>query len=98
MELSISTNVIFERENGYDTDIERTIKLCSKAGYKILDFCFHDLTRFDSPIFTENWKNYFISLRELADDIQLFMIFVIQILIINFIKSLLKDVLLVQKF
>ena len=71
MELSISTNVIFERENGYDTDIERTIKLCSKAGYKILDFCFHDLTRFDSPIFTENWKNYFISLRELADELDI---------------------------
>ncbi|UEA31012.1 hypothetical protein [Granulicatella elegans] len=71
MELSISTNVIFERENGYDTDIERTIKLCSKAGYKILDFCFHDLTRFDSPIFTENWKNYFISLKELADELDI---------------------------
>ena len=71
MELSISTNVIFERKNGYDTDIERTIKLCSKAGYKILDFCFHDLTRFDSPIFTENWKNYFKSLRKLADELDI---------------------------
>lgn len=69
MELSTSTNIIFERDNGFDTDIERTIRLCHAAGYRVLDFCFHDLTRFESPIFSENWEGYFQHLRSIADEL-----------------------------
>lgn len=69
MELSTSTNIIFERENGYDTNIKRTIQLCAQAGYHVFDFCFHDLTRFDSPIFSSDWREYFESIRKLGDSL-----------------------------
>lgn len=71
MELSISTNVIFEREKGIDTNLNRTIRLCSAAGYQVLDFCFHDLTRYDSFIFSDDWMQSFQQLRTLADNLSI---------------------------
>lgn len=58
MKLSTSTNILFERENGEHIEQAKTIELCAKAGYEILDFCFHDLITYKSPFLTDDWEKY----------------------------------------
>lgn len=66
MRLSTSTNIIFERPKGTFYRVEDCIKFCSEAGYKVMDFSFHDLTIVNSPFSTENWESYIKELHELA--------------------------------
>ena len=51
MKLSTSTNMVFERINMEPISQERGILLCVQAGYRVFDFCFHDLITFKSPFF-----------------------------------------------
>lgn len=39
-------------------DSARIIRLCAAAGYRVIDFSFHDLTTYDSPFLTEEWQGY----------------------------------------
>lgn len=58
MKLSTSTNMLFERINMEPVEQELAIELCARAGYKVLDFCFHDLITYDSPFLGDNWERY----------------------------------------
>lgn len=60
MRLSTSTNIYFNRPDGSKASIERSIELCSIAGYKVMDLNFHDCATFKTP-FVESeciWKNW----------------------------------------
>lgn len=67
MKLSTSTNILFERENGEHIEQAKAIELCAKAGYKILDFCFHDLITYKSPFLEEKWEKYIDLMIETAN-------------------------------
>ena len=58
MKLSTSTNMVFERINMEPISQERGILLCVQAGYRVFDFCFHDLITFKSPFLDERWEAY----------------------------------------
>lgn len=58
MKLSTSTNMLFERIGMEPVEQKTAIALCARAGYEVLDFCFHDLTTYDSPFLCKNWESY----------------------------------------
>lgn len=58
MKLSTSTNMLFERINMEPVEQKTAVKLCAEAGYKVLDFCFHDLITYQSPFLDERWEAY----------------------------------------
>ncbi|MER0122481.1 sugar phosphate isomerase/epimerase [Streptococcus sp. ZJ93] len=68
MELSTSTNILFERRDGELIPQEKVIRLCAEAGYTILDFCFHDLITYESPLKTDSWEDYFHFIKKVAAD------------------------------
>lgn len=58
MELSTSTNILFERIGMEPVEQKTAIELCARAGYRVLDFCFHDLITYDSPFLGDGWERY----------------------------------------
>lgn len=58
MELSTSTNILFERIGMEPVEQKTAIELCARAGYRVLDFCFHDLITYDSPFLGDEWERY----------------------------------------
>lgn len=68
MKISTSTNIYYNRPNDVKTKIEDIIVRCSEAGYKILDFNFHDLSMFDSKFQTDEWEIWLESLTKVAKD------------------------------
>ena len=50
--------MVFERINMEPISQERGILLCVQAGYRVFDFCFHDLITFKSPFLDERWEAY----------------------------------------
>lgn len=56
MRLSTSTNIYFNRPGGAKASIEDSIRLCAKAGYKVMDCNFYDCTSFKLPFVTEEWE------------------------------------------
>lgn len=58
MELSTSTNILFERVGMEPVEQKTAIELCARAGYRVLDFCFHDLITYDSPFLGDEWERY----------------------------------------
>lgn len=66
MQLSTSTNMVFERIGMPPISQERGILLCKEAGYRLFDFCFHDLSTFDSPFLEPDWMHYIDKMCELA--------------------------------
>ena len=58
MKLSTSTNMVFERINMEPISQKRGILLCVQAGYRVFDFCFHDLITFKSSFLDERWEAY----------------------------------------
>lgn len=67
MRLSTSTNILFERTYGNPIDPIECMKLCKKAGYDVLDFCFHDLTTYNSEFMIGNWETYMHKVKNTAD-------------------------------
>ena len=53
MRLSTSTCMYFNRPDGTKARIEDCIKMCSEAGYRVMDMNFLDCTNFDTPFRTE---------------------------------------------
>lgn len=84
MRLSTSTCMYFNRPDGTKARIEDCIKMCSEAGYRVMDMNFLDCTNFDTPFRTERWEEWVHELAELANekhesflrDILIFIIFV----------------------
>ena len=58
MKLSTSTNMVFERINMEPVEQRTAIELCARAGYRVLDFCFHDLITYESPFLDDRWEAY----------------------------------------
>lgn len=71
MKLSTSTNILFERKNCSPIDPLESIALCAKAGFKKLDFCFHDLTTYQSQFLTDSWKEYMHNVRKLSNQLNI---------------------------
>ena len=67
MKLSTSTNMLFERINMEAVEQKTAIELCAKAGYRVLDFCFHDLITYQSPFLDERWEAYTEEMIETAE-------------------------------
>ena len=68
MKLSTSTNMLFERINMDFVEQKTAIRLCAQAGYKVLDFCFHDLITYQSPFIDDRWEKYIEEMTELASN------------------------------
>ena len=49
MRLSTSTCMYFNRPDGTKARIEDCIKMCSEAGYRVMDMNFLVCTNFDTP-------------------------------------------------
>ena len=65
MRLSTSTCMYFNRPDGTKARIEDCIKMCSEAGYRVMDMNFLDCTNFDTPISNRemeewcmNWQSW----------------------------------------
>lgn len=63
MRLSTSTCMYFNRPDGTKARIEDCIKMCSEAGYRVMDMNFLDCTNFDTPFRTDEdgkngWMNW----------------------------------------
>ena len=58
MKLSTSTNMVFERINMEPVEQRTAIELCARAGYRVLDFCFHDLITYESPFLDDRREAY----------------------------------------
>lgn len=67
MKLSTSTNMLFERIQMEPVEQKTAIELCAKAGYEVLDFCFHDLITYESPFVGDSWEAYTELMVETAD-------------------------------
>lgn len=68
MRLSTSTNIVFNRPDGHKASIQESIRLCSTAGYKVMDMNFHDCTTFKFPFVTENWRLWLDDVLKTATD------------------------------
>jgi len=68
MRLSTSTNIFFNRPGNRKADIEDSIRLCSMAGYKVMDMNFYDCTTFRLPFVSERWKSWVQGIKTLADE------------------------------
>ncbi|MGM0125575.1 hypothetical protein IGI37_002974 [Enterococcus sp. AZ194] len=69
MRLSTSTNILFERTYEAPVDPLQCMEICQRAGYTVLDFCFHDLTTYASDFMTDNWKAYMNRVKAKADEL-----------------------------
>ncbi|KAF1299394.1 hypothetical protein BAU15_01735 [Enterococcus sp. JM4C] len=69
MRLSTSTNILFERTYEKPVDPLDCMEICQKAGFEVLDFCFHDLTTYDSEFMTDNWRFYMERVKAKADQL-----------------------------
>lgn len=67
MQLSTSTNIFFNRPQNLKADIFDTIYLCAKAGYKVMDFNFHDMSVFSTPFKDKNWKEWIRNIKDFAE-------------------------------
>ncbi len=67
MRLSTSTNIYFNRPDGSKEPIENIIRLCAKAGYRVMDMNFYDCTTFRMPFVTDEWDAWIKMIKETAD-------------------------------
>lgn len=67
MRLSTSTCIYFNRPDGTKASILDSVKLCSQAGYKVMDMNFHDCSVFDTPLKKPEWKQWIYAIRDMAD-------------------------------
>lgn len=68
MRLSTSTNIVFNRPDGRKASIEESIRLCSAAGYRVMDMNFHDCTTFRFPFVTDQWEGWIEQIRKTAHE------------------------------
>lgn len=67
MRLSVSTNVWFEQYGAIaHREIAESIALVAQAGFQAMDFCFHDLTTYDSPFMRADWQRSIAAYAEQA--------------------------------
>lgn len=66
MRLSTSTCIVFNRPKGRKTTIENCIKLCSGAGYTVMDMNFHDCCTFETPLWDDGWERWVHGIDECA--------------------------------
>lgn len=66
MRLSTSTNIVFNRPDGHKASIQESIRLCSEAGYKVMDMNFHDCTTFKLPFVTDKWEAWLNDVKQTA--------------------------------
>src|SRR5690554_277718 len=72
MRLSTSTNIM-DRYNKVQSHVsmEDCIRRCAKAGYRVLDMNFHDMSNPGMPMTKDNWEEWTEGIRELADSLGL---------------------------
>ncbi len=68
MRLSTSTNIVFNRPDGRKAPIQTSIRLCSEAGYRVMDMNFHDCTTFRLPFITDQWEHWIQDVKQIAED------------------------------
>lgn len=56
MRLGTSTTMAFNRPNGRKESIKNAVRICGKAGYKVLDMNFHDCAMFPTPLQEDRWE------------------------------------------
>ena len=66
MEISTSTNICAFQRGRERLPVEFSIETCAKAGYRVLDMNFCICMNPDSPMRTDQWKEYVQSIGELA--------------------------------
>lgn len=66
MKLSTSTGILYERPQGETCSIIHTLQKCSAAGFQHFDFNFYDWHRENTPLLSENWREWVESIVEEA--------------------------------
>lgn len=66
MRLSTSTNILSERCDGIDIVQNDVIRLCAEAGYRTMDFCFHDIAAPGKALYGGEWAAYMDSVAQTA--------------------------------
>ena len=67
MRLSTSTCIYFNRPDGTKASILDSVRLCSQAGYKVMDMNFHDCSVFDTPFKKPEWEQWIYAIKNEAD-------------------------------
>ena len=67
MNLCTSTNTVYERADGSRIPAAESIRLCARAGYRELDFCFVDQVFGKTEFLGPEWQSYVASFREQAE-------------------------------
>lgn len=67
MRLSTSTCIYFNRPDGTKASVLDSVKLCSEAGYRVMDMNFHDCSVFDTPFKHNAWKDWVWRIKEQAE-------------------------------
>ena len=67
MRLSTSTNIMdrFEKVQGV-VSMEECLSSCAKAGYKVIDMNFHDMSNPGMPVSQDNWESWVDRINEYA--------------------------------
>ena len=67
MRLSTSTNIMdrFEKVQGV-VSMEECLSSCAKAGYKVIDMNFHDMSNPGMPVSHDNWESWVDRINEYA--------------------------------
>lgn len=58
MRLGTSTTIAFNRPGGRKESLPEAVRICGRAGYKVLDMNFHDCANFPTPLCTDRWENW----------------------------------------
>lgn len=61
MRLSTSTNIYFNRPEGKTNSIEKIIRSCSQAGYRVMDMNYYDCTSYKTDLTTDRWWKSWIN-------------------------------------
>lgn len=71
MRLSTSTNIYFNRPAGRKAEIKDSIRLCARAGYRVMDMNFYDCTTFGLPFVTARWEHWINEIKAEANQCQM---------------------------
>ncbi len=69
MRLSTSTNIYLRRPGNRFASIEESMKICSRAGYKVMDLNFYDAASFHFEFMSDTWMSWAERIADLSEEL-----------------------------
>ena len=69
MRLSTSTNIYLRRPGNRFAEIEESMKVCAKAGFRVMDLNFYDATSFHLEFMSPAWESWAKRVKDLAAEL-----------------------------